>query len=125
VSSPNFGSFCRERVRPLSSRTRINPLVVVVDDAEPLYRRAIEIDEKILGKEHPDVATRYNNLAYCFRTRQSMPRPSRSIGARSKSVKRLSARSIPTSRHGTTIWPYCFRTRAGMTKPSRVGKAKP
>jgi tetratricopeptide (TPR) repeat protein len=41
----------------------MNPLVVVVDDAEPLHRRAIEIDEKILGKEHPDVATRYNNLA--------------------------------------------------------------
>jgi tetratricopeptide (TPR) repeat protein len=32
-------------------------------EAEPLYRRAIEIDEKALGKEHPDVAARYNNLA--------------------------------------------------------------
>ena len=30
---------------------------------KPLYRRAIEIDEKALGKEHPDVATDYNNLA--------------------------------------------------------------
>ena len=32
-------------------------------EAEPLYRRAIEIDEKALGKDHPDVATAYNNLA--------------------------------------------------------------
>jgi tetratricopeptide (TPR) repeat protein len=32
-------------------------------EAEPLYRRAIEIDEKVLDKDHPDVAIRYNNLA--------------------------------------------------------------
>ena len=32
-------------------------------EAEPLFRRAIEIDERVLGKDHPDVATRYNNLA--------------------------------------------------------------
>ena len=32
-------------------------------EAEPLYRRAIEIDEKALGKDHPDVARDYNNLA--------------------------------------------------------------
>jgi tetratricopeptide (TPR) repeat protein len=34
------------------------------DQAEPLYRRAIEIDEKVLGKDHPNVATDYNNLAH-------------------------------------------------------------
>ena len=34
------------------------------DQAEPLYRRAIEIDEKVLGKDNPDVATHYNNLAF-------------------------------------------------------------
>ena len=108
-------------------------------EAEPLYRRAIEIDEKALGKDHPDVAIRYNNLAvllqdqgkydrgraalsaghrdrrkgsrqgssrrcnpltttspHCFRTRASMPRPSRSIGGPSRSTKRFSARIIPT-----------------------------
>jgi hypothetical protein len=32
--------------------------------ASPLGElRAIEIGEKTFGKEHPDVATRYNNLA--------------------------------------------------------------
>ena len=31
--------------------------------AEPLWHRAIEIGEKVLGKEHPDVAVWYNNLA--------------------------------------------------------------
>jgi tetratricopeptide (TPR) repeat protein len=32
-------------------------------EAEPLYRRAIEIDERVFGKDHPNVATDYNNLA--------------------------------------------------------------
>ena len=32
-------------------------------EAEPLFRRAIEIGEKTLGKDHPDVAADYNNLA--------------------------------------------------------------
>jgi len=32
-------------------------------EAEPLMRRALEIDEKSLGTEHPKVAIRMNNLA--------------------------------------------------------------
>jgi tetratricopeptide (TPR) repeat protein len=33
------------------------------DQAEPLYRQAIEIDERAFGKDHPTLATDYNNLA--------------------------------------------------------------
>ncbi|CAN0540172.1 unnamed protein product, partial [Ectocarpus sp. 8 AP-2014] len=33
------------------------------DEAEPLYVRAVAIGEKVLGKEHPDLATWLNNLA--------------------------------------------------------------
>ena len=32
-------------------------------EAAPLLRRAIEIDERALGKDYPDVARAYNNLA--------------------------------------------------------------
>jgi hypothetical protein len=32
------------------------------DQTEPLLRRALAIDEKSFGPEHPDVATRLNNL---------------------------------------------------------------
>lgn len=35
-------------------------------DAEILVRRALEIDEQRLGKDHPDVATSLNNLAHVF-----------------------------------------------------------
>jgi hypothetical protein len=34
-----------------------------LDEAEPLLRRALAIDETSLGKDHPDVAMRLNNLA--------------------------------------------------------------
>jgi tetratricopeptide (TPR) repeat protein len=33
------------------------------DEAEPLWREAIRIGKKILGREHPDVAVWLNNLA--------------------------------------------------------------
>ena len=32
-------------------------------DAEPLCKRALEIREKVLGSDHPDVAKQLNNLA--------------------------------------------------------------
>jgi hypothetical protein len=32
-------------------------------EAEPLMRRALEIDERSLGPQHPNVATELNNLA--------------------------------------------------------------
>ena len=47
-------------------------------EAEPLYRRAIEIDEKALGKDLNDVAFAITTISpACFRTRASMPRLSR------------------------------------------------
>ena len=35
--------------------------------AEPLYRRALAIDEKSFGPEHPNVASGLNNLALLLR----------------------------------------------------------
>jgi len=37
-------------------------------DAEPLYRRALEISEAQLGADHPSVATSLNNLALLLKT---------------------------------------------------------
>jgi tetratricopeptide (TPR) repeat protein len=36
-------------------------------EAEPLYRRALSIREKVLGPEHPDTATILDNLAELYR----------------------------------------------------------
>ncbi|MEZ5304947.1 MAG: tetratricopeptide repeat protein [Verrucomicrobiales bacterium] len=35
-------------------------------EAEPLYRRALAIDEAAYGENHPEVATDLNSLANCF-----------------------------------------------------------
>ncbi len=48
--------------------------------AEPLYRRALAIDEKALGPDHPDVARGLNNLAVLLYAKATMRAPSRSIG---------------------------------------------
>jgi tetratricopeptide (TPR) repeat protein len=39
-------------------------------EAEPLYRRALEIREKTLGPNHSDTATSLNNLAVLFRSQR-------------------------------------------------------
>ena len=50
----------------------LNNLAVLYDiqgkpgEAERLYRRALSIDEKALGKEHPSVAIDLNNLAILY-----------------------------------------------------------
>ena len=31
--------------------------------AEPLFRKGLEINERVLGPDHPDTATSYNNVA--------------------------------------------------------------
>jgi tetratricopeptide (TPR) repeat protein len=41
--------------------------------AEPLYRRALAIDEKSYGPEHPDVATDLNNLAQLLKDTNRLP----------------------------------------------------
>ena len=47
----------------------LNNLAVLLHDkgdyeeAEPLYRRALDISERLLGRDHPYTATSLNNLA--------------------------------------------------------------
>ena len=50
--------------------------------AEPLYQRALKIDEKALGPDHPDTATALNNLAAAVSVPWVItPKPNRSISA--------------------------------------------
>ena len=50
-------------VSPLSNLAKLLQYQGRYAEAEPLYRRALQIREKELGSEHPDVAESLNNLA--------------------------------------------------------------
>ena len=58
--------------------------------AEPLYQRALDIREKALGPEHPNVAQSLNNLAELYRTQgqyaQAEPLYQRALGIREKAL---------------------------------------
>ena len=64
----------RSRTAPTTpSRDDLNNLAALLQatnrlaEAEPLYRRALAIDEKSYGPDHPDVAADLNNLAVLLR----------------------------------------------------------
>lgn len=46
----------------------INPLLLVAQgkfaEAEPIFKQSLAIREKVLGPEHPDVATTLNHLGH-------------------------------------------------------------
>ncbi|TYT73011.1 tetratricopeptide repeat protein, partial [Microcystis aeruginosa] len=46
-------------------------------EAEPLYREALDLRKRLLGDNHPDVATSLNNLAalYCYQGRYTEAEP--------------------------------------------------
>src|ERR1700693_4057798 len=58
------------------------------DEAEPLLRRALELREKALGPDHPDIAQSLNNLASIYRDRgeyeKAEPLLQRALGIREK-----------------------------------------
>ena len=75
-------------------------------EAQPLFEKALAICRKVLGEEHPDTATSYNNLADQPEPgRGSTRRRSRSTRRRWPSAARCWARSIPTRPQATTTWP--------------------
>ena len=49
--------------RDLSNLAGLLQVTNRLEEAEPLMRRALNIDEQSYGENHPDVATCLNNLA--------------------------------------------------------------
>lgn len=39
-------------------------------EAEELYKKVLQIREKVLGEEHPDTAASYNNLALLYKAQE-------------------------------------------------------
>jgi len=64
LATSEFGSDAKETATALNDLALTYKSLARYMEAEPLFRRAIEINEKVLGKDHPDVANGYNNLAF-------------------------------------------------------------
>ena len=83
--SPRPGDRRASRTAPTTPTSRppqqpggVAPGTNRLAEAEPLFRRALAIDEQSYGPDHPDVASDLNNLAGCSRPRTAWRRPSRS-----------------------------------------------
>jgi clan AA aspartic protease (TIGR02281 family) len=66
-------------------------------EAEPLYRRSLEIMEKTLGPNHPDVATILNNLAELYRE-QGRYAEAEPLYRRSLEIRSHGAKGRPTAK---------------------------
>ena len=65
-------------------------------DAEALYKRALAIQEKALGADHPDVAATPQQPGHsCTASKASTPTPRGSTSARWRSARRRSAQTTP------------------------------
>ena len=62
-------------------------------DAEPLYKRALGVKEKILGPDHPDVASILDNLGMLFQAQgnyaEAEPLLEKSLNVRKKLVQSI------------------------------------
>ena len=74
-------------------------------EAEGLYKRALAIDEKALGADHPDVATTLTTWPSCTAIKASTPTPRGSTSARWRSTRRRSAQTTRCGRRPSTTWP--------------------
>ena len=125
--------FTKRRSAPTTpaSATYLNNLAALYRDqgrygeAEPLYKRALAIDEKALGPDHPDVGRVLNNLAELYRDPGPLRRGRAALQARAGD-RRKGARPRPSRRrHPTsTTWPSCIEPRAATATPSRSRSAR-
>ena len=88
-------------------------------EAEPLFKRALEVNERVLGPEHPDTLTSVNNLAALYlvqgRYGEAEPLYKRVIEA----SERVLGKEHPHTLLAGTIWRSCIWSRAATARPSR------
>jgi len=95
-------------------------------EAEPLYQRSLQILEKALGKDHPDVASSLNNLAGLYsdtgRYAEAEPLYQRSLQIREKALgKEHPDVAVSLNNLALLYWPPAATPRAShsMCAPFR------
>ena len=88
-------------------------------EAEPLFRRALAIDEKSYGPDHPKVAIGLNNLAQLLKATNRLAEAEPLMRRALAIDERATARIIPMWRQTSTISRSCLRLRTASPRPSR------
>ena len=89
-------------------------------EAEPLYRRALAIDEASYGPDHPTVATALNNLAELLRATNRLAEAEPLLPAGAGDRRGVAtAPTTPTSPPPSTTWRRCCRPPTAWPRPSR------
>ena len=104
--------------------TTLNNLAIVYGhqgkyaDAEALYKRALAIEEKALGKDHPDVAYASQQPGHPVREARQVRRRRGALQARAGDP-REGARQRPPRLwpRPSTTWPSCTRAKASTPTP--------
>ena len=96
--------------------------------AEPLYQRALKINEKALGPEHPDTAKSLNNLALLYDKMGDYAKAEPLYQRALKIREKRSALNTHSPRRASTIW-RCFILEWVMPKkryawPRRLDRLK-
>ena len=100
-------------------------------EAEPLYRRALAIDEGAMGRIIPMWRAGLNNLALCSKPRTASARPSRFIAARSAIDEASYGPDHPNVATASTISRACSddkpprRSRAAIAPRARDRREEP
>ena len=95
------------------------------DGAEPLYRRALEARERVLGREHPDTLASVNNLAALLYSKGDYdgaePLYRRALEAR----ERVLGREHPDTLGSVRNLAALLTAKVTTTRPSRCTAAPP
>ena len=84
-----------ETVEALNNLGRLYEKIGDYAKAEPLHKEALEICQKVLGREDPDTALSLNNLAVLYWIWATMPKPNRCTKRLWRFARKSLAGSIP------------------------------
>ena len=89
------------------------------DEAEPLYREALQLSREVLGERHPDTLGIMNNLAALYQSQGRYGEAEPLYTEVLQFAARYSVRAILTRWPASATWRGYIRTRVVMARPNR------
>ena len=88
-----------------------------------MYKEALAIRKKVLGEEHPSVATSLNNLGLLYNNQGKYDEAEKMYKEALAIHKKVSGESILLSHQVSTILVYCTETKASTTRRKRCTRS--